>query len=155
MRAVDEGHGLLENVNRRDIFRLICSNPGINYRELMRRIGCSNGTISYHLHLMERAGIVRWRTNGRRKEYYVGDLRWGGMALSRMQRRILVFLAENPGLSPVELSGRLDISRQWVSQNLGLLRVKDIVACRSVGKRRYYYVTGRGIAECCDMGVDM
>lgn len=57
---------LLRSPIRAAIVREVQRTPGIHYRELARVLGLSNGSLEYHLHLMERANILRpVRTNGR------------------------------------------------------------------------------------------
>jgi predicted transcriptional regulator len=44
---------------RRDIYNYICKNPGIRYRELVRRAGITNGVLSYHLGILEKTAEIR------------------------------------------------------------------------------------------------
>ncbi|MEA3189728.1 MAG: hypothetical protein QOD77_310 [Thermoplasmata archaeon] len=48
----------LENENRRGLYEAILQNPGIPFRELVRRSQVAAGTARYHLTVLVRAGLV-------------------------------------------------------------------------------------------------
>src|SRR5947209_17722354 len=53
------------------ILKHIGRNPGIRYRELLRATGLANGTLEYHLKMLEKSNTIKVeRRDGRRARYF-------------------------------------------------------------------------------------
>ncbi len=61
----------LRNPVRRRIVRYLLENPGASIRELSRELGVSLGSVSGHIVILERVGLVREVKRGNRLELYV------------------------------------------------------------------------------------
>lgn len=125
--------------------RLVCETiherPGIHYRELLRTVGLSNGTLAFHLDHLERGGYVRsFRVHGRRRLFPVGlRPQPQDFLITERQRGIVRFLRESPGASQHEVRQALALSRSSVSYNLRALVDLRIVEARWVrGSPRYF-----------------
>jgi DNA-binding transcriptional ArsR family regulator len=79
----------------------ITNNPGIRYRELLRLTGLANGTLEYHLKILERSHKVTVeRHDGRRARYYpiympTDELQILGYIRNNVARRIVIFILEH------------------------------------------------------------
>lgn len=60
---------VLDHFVRGQIYGVIKSKPGIHYSEIMRQIGIGNGTLSYHLHMLEKQGFIKSINDGRLKHF--------------------------------------------------------------------------------------
>jgi len=63
----------LSNPLRRRIVVAIMDNPGIGVRQLARLLGVGLGTLSGHLLILQRLGIIREERNGKRVSLYVNE----------------------------------------------------------------------------------
>jgi len=60
----------LDNANRRRLYEYICVHPGMHISALKRRMKCSMTTVTYHLRVLEKAGLVRFEKRGNFQFYY-------------------------------------------------------------------------------------
>jgi predicted transcriptional regulator len=83
------------------ILEQICKTPGIRYRELLRLAGLSNGTLEYHLRILERTQkVTACRRDGRRAKYYpinisTDEVHILGCVRNKVSRQIVVFILEH------------------------------------------------------------
>jgi DNA-binding MarR family transcriptional regulator len=132
---------LLEHPVRRLIYDTVRAHPGVHYRELLRLLGISNGTLAFHLTRLERAGFVRSLRVRGRKVFLSTDResRPGDFLVSERQVRIVEFLRTRPGSSQREIMDSLALSRSSVSYNVrSLCALEIVVARRDDGVSRYY-----------------
>lgn len=61
----------LSNPVRRKIVLTLMERPGIGVRELARILGIGSGTLSGHLLILQRLGLVREERNGRKVLLYL------------------------------------------------------------------------------------
>jgi predicted transcriptional regulator len=135
---------LLEHPVRELIYTEIRSNPGIHYRELLRKLGMPNGSLAFHFHHLERAGYIRSRRARGRRHLFSTELlpSTDSFLVTDRQRRILEFLRSRPGASERLIVKSLGMSRSNVSYHIGVLRSLGLVRTRRVGGRTLCYVPG-------------
>ncbi|GEM_PF-458373 len=63
----------LRNPVRRRIIRYLLEKPGASIRQLSRDLGISLGSISGHIVILERVGLVREERTGNRLRLYVDE----------------------------------------------------------------------------------
>ena len=79
----------------------INNNPGIRYKELLRLTGLANGTLEYHLKILERSHKVTVeRQAGRRARYYpicipTDESQILGYLRNNVARQIVIFILEH------------------------------------------------------------
>ncbi len=67
------GKDVLALEARRTILGLVESNPGIHFRELLRRSRLGSGTLHYHLSVLEREGFLISRRDAGRRRFFPAD----------------------------------------------------------------------------------
>ncbi|MGC1928485.1 MAG: winged helix-turn-helix transcriptional regulator [Candidatus Nitrosopolaris sp.] len=83
------------------ILNQITKTPGIRYRELLRSTGLANGTLEYHLKILERSHKVTVeRHDGRRARYYPiwipsDESQILGYMRNNVARQIVLFILEH------------------------------------------------------------
>jgi predicted transcriptional regulator len=83
------------------ILKQIGETPGIRYRELVRSTGLSNGTLEYHLRILERTHKVKVDiSDGKRGRYYPIDILANesnviGFIRNNVTRQIVTFILEH------------------------------------------------------------
>jgi predicted transcriptional regulator len=78
---------VLENENRRKMYRVIASNPGIHLRELQRVLDLSLSTVDYHLSYMVKKQIIL-------RENSKGIIRYFAKHLDEAETRIVSALRQ-------------------------------------------------------------
>jgi len=111
---------VLKNDTRRRIFLHLLGNPGDHYRNILRTLCIGNGTLMYHLRVMERAKAIRVRRSGGRARYYPMEV-MPVQETTDLRKRIMEAIARSPGVTDMELTHRLDRSLQWIRVNINAL----------------------------------
>jgi len=118
--------------------------PGDTYTDIKRNLSLNNGTLTYHLDVLERERLVRAVNRGSRKMFYTMEVRPAedGGGLHEIQQRILRVLGEAPGAAVPDLAAVLGISRQLALYHLRLLVSQDLVRLERRGLRLIAFATG-------------
>lgn len=124
--------------------------PGIRYRELLRKTGLVNGVLTYHLSALEKAGTIRVdRHSARMTRYYpvnvpesesqvLGYVRHGPV------REIISFLLEQDMSTFNEIVERTGKAPSTVSSHLKRLKEAGIVSVR-YGEYQLYSLANRDL----------
>lgn len=138
---------LLDLDTRRTIYRHVEENPGLHLRALQRAIGMPLGTLEYHLHQMQKSGLIVVRDEGRYKAFFVksGDLDRRDKDIlyyvrQEIPRRIVMALLLEPGLSHGEITDRLPVSASTCSFHVKKLVEAEIVHAERVGRGKRFRV---------------
>ena len=141
---------LLDHETRGMIRGYLLVHPGDSYSDIRRNLNLSNGTLSYHLTVLEREGIIRSQTRGSRKLFFPREARLpnDGGGMHEVQLRMLRAVREVPGLAVTDLAGALGISSQLALYHLRDLAGKGIIRFERRGLRlRCYPKEGAGLAQ--------
>ncbi len=121
---------VLNQFLRGQIFGYIMAYPGENYSSIKRALNIENGTLTHHLHILEREGFVDSRTDGRYKRFYpTGITTDEKVKTSMIQKAILKMIRQSPKITQTEIADSLGTSKQVVNyhvkalQKVGLLSV--------------------------------
>jgi DNA-binding transcriptional ArsR family regulator len=122
---------VLDHEVRERVHRRVQESPGIHFTTPRRDLGLATGVALHHLRVVERAGLVRSRREGRYRAYYPRGERLppepaeplnataeGILALARADREVVF----------AELPARLGVTKSTVSYNVRLLRERGLVA---------------------------
>ena len=140
---------ILEHQTRGMILGYIMVHPGDTYTDIKRNLMLSNGTLSYHLTVMEREGIVRSQTRGTRKLFFPEGVRVpeDGGGLHEVQVRMYRAIAAVPGLAVKDIAGALGITSQHALYHLRALAAQGYVRLERRGfSLRCYAEPGKGPA---------
>jgi len=137
---------LLALETRRKIYNLIEKKPGLHKREIARAVGMSLSTIDYHLHYMEKRGLVEARIDGKYKRYFVKkdgrkeDRKIFSMLRQEVPRRILIFLLSHPKAIHKEICHHIGKAPSTISFHMKKLVKEGLVEEISMGKEKAYVV---------------
>ncbi len=133
---------VLDHFVRGQIFGAVQTQPGKTFTEIRTLLGLSNGSLSYHLRMLEVQGFVRSEREGIHKRFFPAEMsrarKEDGVHLSDLQSRLLERLRKDPEATQRDLARDVGVTQQCVSYNLLFLRRQgsvDRVAVR--GRRRY------------------
>ncbi len=131
---------------RRNIYDLIVSYPGLHEREIARRLDISLSTLDYHLHYMEKRGLIVARKDGRYTRYFAAkkvgteDKKIIVLLRQKTPRQVVLYLLEHPGAIHKDICGAVDKSPSTVSFHLKKLVKAGVVEGISLGRKTAYEV---------------
>lgn len=118
---------------RRTIFDYISKYPGAYLREMEKKLSLSVGDLQYHLHQLEKAGVISPYTEGKRKRYFVNDevklLDRKILSVIRMKtpRRIVLFVLLHPDSGFKEILAEFNFTKGALSFHLKRLQKAGIL----------------------------
>lgn len=126
---------LLEHPVRKRIVEEVRGHPGIHHRRLLRSLAVSNGTLAYHLQMLERAGYLRaHRAHGRKYLFVPEDPVDRHLLLATEQdRELLSMLSEARAADIEELGRRSGLKGSSIAYHMGRLRTLGLVEVRREG----------------------
>jgi predicted transcriptional regulator len=118
------GAQALDSFNRGRIFEQVRMHPGSSFTNLKEGLGMGNGTLAYHLSVLQKLELVRSVKDGRERRYFLCGVNLQNkpdMWLGKTEAKVLEELLTNGPMSASNVASRLDISRQRVHYNMRLL----------------------------------
>lgn len=137
---------MLDLDSRRLIFRHVEAHPGLHLRGIHRALEMPLGTVEYHLHQMEKSGLIVSREDGRFKAFFVSeglDRRDKDILYyvrQEMPRQIIIRLLMTPESTHSELVAELPVSASTCSFHLKKLVKSGLVTERRVGRSKHFVV---------------
>jgi predicted transcriptional regulator len=146
------GKKALNHFLRGQIYGLIRERPGANYSHIKHVLKLQNGSLLYHLKVLEREGFIRSKNRGLKKLFYptklpscysdlnekypLGDDFTEGIILSAKQERILDIIKNNPRINQVEIARKTGLSKQTVNYNVTQLNRRSFIEFVDGNKRK-------------------
>jgi DNA-binding MarR family transcriptional regulator len=126
----------LDHFTRGRILGYVQAYPGSKYTSVREALGLTNGTLAYHLWVLERLGFIKSARQGRVRLLYPRGrpITQNSLVLSELQYTLLDLLKVEGPLSQSEISRSLKLSRQRVHYNVKKLRSLDLVEVTAVRK---------------------
>ena len=109
---------------RRRIFEYISGNPGTFLREIERALALSVGDLQYHLHQLEKSGLISPHDDGKRKRYFVNrevqfiDRAVLSILKMKTPRRIVMHILLHPDASFKEILAEFSFTKGALSFHL-------------------------------------
>ena len=97
---------VLDKFTRGQIYHHIKYNPGETYNSIKKDLGLSNGGLTYHLRVLERAGLIHSKRNGTFRHFYPKEMPLPDevFRLSPIQKAVIEMIKEQPGITQVKLT---------------------------------------------------
>ena len=133
---------VLEHYDRGRVYQYIELNPGEHYNSIKKALNLNNGTLTYHLYVLEKAEKIKSQKDGMYKRFYPQDVKIpenNGGELTEVQNRIANSITDLPGVSQKELSSILGLRQSTLSYQLKNLETKGLLTTTKKGKKTFYY----------------
>ena len=137
---------VLDNFTRGMIYGFIMSHPGVHYNFIKQKLGLNNGSIVYHLTVLERQELIKSERVGLYKRFYPIGKTFADtelMELNETQEKLLELLRDHPGLTQHELAEKSNTSARVINYHVGLLQRARHVRLERIGKITKCFVTER------------
>jgi predicted transcriptional regulator len=141
---------VLEHYTRGQIHGYIVANPGDHYNSIKEALKLNNGTLAYHLRVLEKEGVIKSRSDGVFKRFYPSGMKVvenDGDNLTEIQKIIIKHVNETPGISQKDLSHLLGVSPSTVNYHIGILITKGILHSERRGMRVGYFIDRPEVVE--------
>jgi predicted transcriptional regulator len=142
---------VLNNENRKAIYDLILTNPGIDYTEISKKTGLNKQTLRYHLGILASFHKVAIIRDGGVFYYFENDGAFPVLekkiaiyTRSGTARDILEIIGKTPGIHQAEIARILNITAPTVIWHIRRLIGDGIVLEERQGKTIHYTLTPDG-----------
>ena len=130
---------VLDQFVRGQIYGFIKTNPGAHYNQILRQVGVKNGTLSYHLGVLEKTELIQSRREGLKyRAFYPTGMNFPKserFRLTELQIEIIRFIRSQPGLTQKEIARVLDRKPQTINYNIKVLDQAGLISVVKTGRK--------------------
>ena len=120
---------------RKNLYEYIDNYPGSHLREIARELDLKPSNAAWHLRKLEQTNLVRSRTIGGKKVFYLVD---GGIEArkeaiaeavlkNKNARDIMQYLQKNPGKHLLEIANALDLNHHTVKWHIKKMYLAELI----------------------------
>lgn len=138
----------LESPRRLEIFNFIRINPGLHFRELLRKTSISRGTLDYHIRRMESDGLLKTVPEKGKIHYFTADSQYSTeeetliVAMENDSlRKIVTQIYLNQSARTEELAEGLGLAKATIYTHVKYLENLGIVRSERIGRSVRYTLT--------------
>ncbi len=143
---------LLLHPFRRELYQVLCENPGTYLLELVGILESPLGTLTWHLRILEREGLVKSIKFAGKRLYYPKMLRSqeAEMAYLTMRsdtaKRIFLFVVNNPGCYQEQMASNLQVHHDTVRWHVSRMEEVGLLRIMKEGRKKRHYLASVGDA---------
>jgi len=130
---------VLDQFVRGQIYGYIKTNPGAYYNQILRKVGVKNGTLSYHLGVLEKTQLIQSRREGLKyRAFYPTGMMFPKeerFRLTELQIQIIAHIKGRPGLTQKEISRMLGQKPQTINYNIKVLAQANLIRVTKKGRK--------------------
>jgi predicted transcriptional regulator len=137
---------VLDHFIRGQIYGYLVVHPGDNYTTIKRNLDLTNGTLTYHLDVLEREGFINSQLRGTRRFYYPKGTKMpdNGTGFPAIKDDMIMRVEETPGITVRDLAALIGVSRQLTNYHLRALIQEGYVQVERKGMKTRCYPVERG-----------
>ncbi|HVQ00388.1 MAG TPA: winged helix-turn-helix transcriptional regulator [Candidatus Thermoplasmatota archaeon] len=142
---------VLDQFVRGQIYGYIKTNPGAHYNQILRQVGVKNGTLSYHLGVLEKTQLIQSRREGLKyRAFYPTGMMFPKeerFRLTELQIQIIAHIKGRPGLTQKEIARLLGQKPQTINYNIKVLAQAGLIHVTKKGRKtRCFPVPDSGVS---------
>ena len=130
---------VLDQFVRGQIYGFIKTNPGVHYNQILRKVGVKNGTLSYHLGVLEKTELIQSRREGLKyRAFYPTGMNFPKaerFRLTDLQIQIIGFIQNQPGMTQKEIARLLGRKPQTINYNIKVLDQAGLISVVKTGRK--------------------
>ncbi|NHJ13821.1 MAG: winged helix-turn-helix transcriptional regulator [Candidatus Thorarchaeota archaeon] len=141
---------LLLHPFRRDLYQVLCENPGTYLLELVEMLESPLGTLTWHLRILEREGLVKSIKFAGKRLYYPRMLRSqeAEMAYLTMRsdtaKQIFAYVVNNPGCYQEEMAATLGVHHDTVRWHVSRMEEVGLIRVERDGRKKKHFLDELG-----------
>jgi predicted transcriptional regulator len=115
----------------------------VHYSLIKKSLDIKNGTLAYHLNVLEKENILISKMDGVRRRFYPANMKISEEIthLNKTQQDIIEQIRKRPGISQKEISSLIGVSTQVVNYYIKIMAESSIIRLVRDGKViRCYFV---------------
>jgi len=130
---------------RRELYQLVCETPGSYFYEIVSALAAPQGTLSWHLRMLEKDGLIKSAKFGGKRLYFPKMLRSESaekaFAILKNNTAAKVFdhIINNPGCYQTEIAETLSIHHDTVRHHITRLAEAHLIEIIRDGRTVRYY----------------
>jgi predicted transcriptional regulator len=129
-----------DNFTRGKIHGYIKANPGENYNAIKEALTLKNGSLAYHIRVLEKEGYVYSNREGVKTRFYPIGTKINENGSPTLKQKLFEIISNHPGKTQHEIVSILDSSQQIVSYNLTKLVRENRIRYEQHGREKRYYI---------------
>jgi DNA-binding MarR family transcriptional regulator len=130
---------VLDQFVRGQIYGFIKTNPGVHYNQILRKVGVKNGTLSYHLGVLEKTELIQSRREGLKyRAFYPTGMNFPKaerFRLTDLQIQIIGSIRSQPGMTQKEIARLLSQKPQTINYNIKVLYQARLISVVKAGRQ--------------------
>lgn len=136
------------NERTQQVLEFIRENPGLSFNEISRRMELAPGVLQYHIHKLEKLGLIVSKRSGLKRHYFPASIfserekEILALLSSENVREIIMALIANPGITQMELCDKTGLTPPTINYYMKRLNELGLVENKRDGKFVKYYFTG-------------
>ncbi|RLF51191.1 MAG: hypothetical protein DRN24_05340, partial [Thermoplasmata archaeon] len=134
---------VLDQFVRGQIYGCIKMHPGIHYNQIRRDLNIKNGTLSYHLRVLEKTELIKSRREGLRyRAFYPTSMKFPEKEryrLTELQTNILEIIKKHDGISQKEIANILKKKPQVINYNIKVLKQAGLIISKKISRKTLCY----------------
>ena len=130
---------VLDQFVRGQIYGFIKTNPGVHNNQILREVGVKNGTLSYHLGVLEKTELIQSRREGLKyRVFYPTGMNFPKserFRLTDLQIQIIGSIRNQPGMTQKEIARLLGRKPQTINYNVKVLDQAGLISVVKNGRK--------------------
>jgi predicted transcriptional regulator len=118
-------------------------NPGVHYNQIRRGMGIKNGTLSYHLSVLEKTELIKSRREGLKyRAFYPTGMKFPKkerFRLTELQIKIINVIKNYEGITQKDIAKQLGQKPQTINYNIKVLEQAELIQVVKRGRKTCIY----------------
>jgi len=137
---------MLDQFTRGRIYEVVETFPGEHYNFIKKKLGLQNGTLTYHLEMLEKCGYIKSVKKGMYRCFYPRKMTipedcGSTRKLTEVRKYILRVIEDSPGISQKDIAGNLNLTSATINYHLGILIEEGFVESKRMGMKKAYKIS--------------
>ncbi|TXT55205.1 MAG: hypothetical protein BAJATHORv1_40115 [Candidatus Thorarchaeota archaeon] len=143
---------LLLHPFRRDLYTVLCENPGTYLLELVDLLESPLGTLTWHLRILEKEGLINSIKFAGKRIYFPKMLRSQQAEKAYLSLRsdtakqIFAFIVNNPGCYQEQMAENIGVHHDTVRWHVTRMEKVELVRVEKEGRKKKHYLAEMGEA---------
>lgn len=141
---------LLLHPFRRDLYQVLCENPGTYLLELVELLESPLGTLTWHLRILEREGLVKSIKYAGKRLYYPKMLRSEEAELAYLTmrsdtaQRVFAHIVNNPGCYQEQMAEAIGVHHDTIRWHVTRMAEVGLIKVKREGRKKMHFLDTLG-----------